>query len=72
METLSPQAVYQHLEILEKQENCLESACCREEAQEIIADPDVTLDWRQAISDRLNQTNQLLAIASVGQDDHSY
>ncbi|WP_416675288.1 hypothetical protein [Egbenema bharatensis] len=38
-------------------------------AQEVLANPEVSLSWRQAISERLNQANRLLAMLTVGRDD---
>uniref|UniRef100_A0ACD5GS99 Uncharacterized protein n=1 Tax=Desertifilum tharense IPPAS B-1220 TaxID=1781255 RepID=A0ACD5GS99_9CYAN len=37
--------------------------------QDAIADSDISLTWRQAISDRLNRANHLLAMLTVGGED---
>ncbi len=68
MTLISPQTVYENLNLLE-QEDIAKSASYRQMAQEILADPQISLKWRQAISDRLTQANTLLAIVTVGGDD---
>jgi DNA-binding PadR family transcriptional regulator len=65
---ISPQTVYDNLKLLE-QEDVIESAIYRELAQEVLADPKVSLSWRQAIADRLHQANHLLALLTVDKDD---
>lgn len=65
---VSPQTAYENLRLLE-QVDIVTSASYRQLAQDILADPSVSLDWRQAISDRLNQANYLLTLLTVGQDD---
>lgn len=57
--SISPQTVYAHLQLIEEM-SVSGSALCRQLAQEILADPKVSLVWRQAISDRLNQANRQL------------
>lgn len=68
MAVLSPQAVYENLALLD-QANTLESATFRQQAQEILASPAISLQWRQAIADRLGQANNLLAVATITDDD---
>jgi Fe2+ or Zn2+ uptake regulation protein len=68
MTVISPQTVYDNLNRLE-QEDVVESAVYRELAQAALADPDVSLNWRQAIAERLSQANHLLAMLTVGKDD---
>ncbi len=58
--SISPQTVYAHLQLIEEM-SVSGSALCRQLAQEILADPKVSLVWRQAISDRLNQANRHLS-----------
>jgi hypothetical protein len=65
---VSPQTAYENLRLLE-QVDIVTSASYRQLAQDILADPSVSLSWRQAISDRLNQANYLLTLLTVGQDD---
>ena len=68
MTTPNPQEVLQHLQQLE-QVDTVQSASYREEAQDVLADPSVSLSWREAISDRLNQANHDLALHTVGNED---
>ncbi len=65
---LSPQTVYENLNSLERVD-VAKSAFYRQLAQEILADTQVSLSWRQAIADRLNQANHLLAMVTAGGDD---
>lgn len=68
MTPLSPQSVYENLDLLE-QVDVSQSADYREQAQEILADPEVSMTWRQAIADRLRQANLLLAKRTVTSGD---
>ncbi|NCJ07628.1 hypothetical protein GS597_14140 [Synechococcales cyanobacterium C] len=65
---VSPRTVYHKLGLLE-QVNAATSALYRELAQEILADSKVSLVWRQAIADRLNQANRCLGLKTVGEND---
>ncbi|HEY9301519.1 MAG TPA: hypothetical protein V6D10_15825 [Trichocoleus sp.] len=65
---ISPQIAYDNLKLLERVDIAM-SAFYRQQAQEVLADPEVSLTWRQAIADRLNQANHLLALITVGKDD---
>ncbi|MBD2463731.1 hypothetical protein H6G89_22275 [Oscillatoria sp. FACHB-1407] len=65
---VSPQTAYENLNLLE-QVDIVTSASYRQLAQDILADPSISLSWRQAISDRLNHANHLLALVTVTQDD---
>lgn len=65
---ISPQTVYHNLKMLEHV-NAATSALYRQMAQEMLADPEVSLVWRQAIADRLNQANQFLGMLTVSNDD---
>jgi hypothetical protein len=71
MTLIPPEAVYDRLNLLE-QVDAAQSAEYRELAQEVLADSEVSLNWRQAIADRLNHANHLLAILTAGNDDNSY
>jgi hypothetical protein len=57
---ISPQSAYENLKLLE-QVDVVTSAVYREQAQEILADPEVSPSWREAIADRLNHANHQLA-----------
>lgn len=65
---VSPRTVYDNLNLLE-QVDTARSALYRRQAQEVLANPNVSLSWRQAIADRLNQANCLLGLRTVGGDD---
>jgi hypothetical protein len=67
---ISPQTAYDNLELLE-QVDVVKSADYRELAQEVLADPEVSLTWREAISERLNQANHELTTESIS-DENSY
>lgn len=68
MVALSPEAVYENLSLLDRVD-IAKSAFYRQLAQEVLADPDVSLSWRQAIADRLNRANHLLEQLTVGAND---
>lgn len=64
----SPQTLYDDLERLEK-DSVIESAQYREQAQEILADTAVSLTWRQAIADRLNEANRDLGLMGTDPEE---
>ncbi|WNZ24548.1 hypothetical protein HJG54_17940 [Leptolyngbya sp. NK1-12] len=64
----SPQTVYNKLKSLE-QMDIASGALYRQLAQEILADPKVSLSWRQAIAERLSQANWFLAKRNVESGD---
>jgi IS30 family transposase len=64
----SPQVAYDNLKLLE-QTDVTNSAIYRELAQDILADPEVSLTWREAIADRLSQANHLLTTKSMTDED---
>ncbi|MCG9891489.1 MAG: hypothetical protein MH252_10485 [Thermosynechococcaceae cyanobacterium MS004] len=66
----SLRTVYHNLQRLE-QVDVAESAEYRESAQEVLADPTVSLTWRQAIANRLNHANHLLEMRTA-KDNDSY
>lgn len=68
---VSPQTAYDNLRLLE-QVDAASSAFYRQLAQEVLADTEVSLSWRQAIADRLNRANNLLGMLTVGDKDDSY
>jgi hypothetical protein len=57
----SLQNVYENLEKIDRVD-ATTSAMYRESAQEVLADPEISLEWRKAISDRLNQVNHQLTV----------
>ncbi len=68
IDSVSPQTAYQHLQELES----ADTATCaeyRQDALEVLADPDVALKERQAIADRLNQANHRLELRTVVTDE---
>lgn len=65
---ISPQTAYDNLRLLE-QVDAATSASYRQLAQEVLANSEVSLTWRQAIADRLNQANHLLEMLTVGDND---
>ena len=70
METSPEQieTVYQNLELLDRVDAAT-SALYRESAQEILANAEISLEWRKAISDRLNLANHELATHGAVEDD---
>ena len=65
---ISPETVYKNLDQLD-QVDMTTSAEYREMAQDVLADPQVNFDVREAIADRLNQANQQLATMTVSKTD---
>ncbi len=65
---ISPETVYQNLELLDRVD-AITSASYRQSAQEILANNDISLEWRKAISDRLNQANHELTSHSAVEED---
>jgi hypothetical protein len=68
MMQVSPQTVYDNLKMLEHVDIAT-SAFYRQLAQDALGDPEVSLAWRQAIADRLNQANYLLGKGTVVDND---
>ena len=65
---VSPETIYKNLDQLD-QVDMTTSAEYREMAQDVLADPQVNFDVREAIADRLNQANQQLATMTVSKTD---
>ncbi|MEP0910070.1 hypothetical protein NDI45_03935 [Leptolyngbya sp. GB1-A1] len=65
---ISLQTAYKNLRLLD-QVDIATSASYRQLAQDILADPSISLEWRQAISNRLNRANYLLTLVTVSGDD---
>jgi hypothetical protein len=66
--SISLQTVYDNLEQIDRVD-ATTSATYRQLAQEVLADPDIDLTWRKAISDRLNQVNHELTVHAHVDDD---
>lgn len=49
--------------------NIAQGAQCRERAQQVLANPQISLNWRDAIAERLHEANHILAIKTVTGDD---
>lgn len=64
----SPDKVYKNLERLANADT-VHGATYRQDAVEVLADLDVNVDIRQAISERLEQVNHLLVLKNVDADD---
>ncbi|ABW31284.1 MULTISPECIES: hypothetical protein [Acaryochloris] len=64
----SPQTVYDNLNLLEQVDK-VSSAQYRQMAQDILADPEVSLQWREAIAERLNQANRQLGLQTANDGD---
>ena len=65
---ISLQTIYENLEKIDRVDPTT-SATYRQSAQEILADPTISLEWRKAISDRLNQVNHELTVHAHVDDD---
>ena len=65
---IPPRTVYYNLRLLEHVDVAT-SAFYRQLAQEVLADPEVSLVWRQAIAERLNRANYLLGMQTVSDND---
>jgi uncharacterized membrane protein len=65
---IPPRTVYYNLRLLEHVDVAT-SAFYRQLAQEVLADPEVSLVWRQAIAERLNRANYLLGMQTVSDED---
>ncbi len=44
-------------------------AQCRQQAQQVLANPKISLNWRDAIAERLHEANHSLGIKTVTGDD---
>lgn len=65
---ISPKTAYDNLRLLEHVDVAT-SAVYRQLAQEVLADPKVSLNWRQAIAERLNRANHRLEMVTVSSND---
>ena len=62
------QKLYEDLANIDKM-NTTEGALCREMAQQVLANTNISLNWRDAIAERLHEANHTLAIKTVTGDD---
>jgi hypothetical protein len=65
---VSPKTVYHNLGRLEQVDSTT-GAHYRQMAQDALADPDLSLTWRQAIANRLNQANHRLEMRTATDND---
>lgn len=63
------ETVYKNLEMIDRVDPTT-SAAYRQSAIEVLADPEISLEWRKAISDRLNQANHELTAHLVDEDSY--
>jgi hypothetical protein len=68
MMEISLQTVYDNLEQIDRVD-ATTSATYRQSAQEVLANPEISLEWRKAISDRLNLVNHELTVHAHVDDD---
>ncbi len=66
--SISPETVYENLSLLE-QADVTTNALYRQQAQEILANQKVSLEWRQKIADRLYQANNRLTMVNIADND---
>ena len=62
------QKLYEDLANID-QMDLAQSAQCREQAQQVLANTSISLNWRDAIAERLHEANHTLAIKTVTDDD---
>lgn len=65
---LSPKTVCKQLDHIDEVDT-VDSAAYREQAIAILSDMHVSLKWRQAVANRLDEADHLLAIRTVDSDD---
>lgn len=69
---ISPQTLYASLGLLDEHGIDIDvSALVRQLAQDVLANTSISLQWRQAIADRLHQANQHLQLKTL-EDCDSY
>jgi hypothetical protein len=72
LDNISPQTLYANLSLLDQSGIEIDvSALVRQLAQEVLANPGISLQWRQAIADRLHQANRCLQLKTL-EDCDSY
>jgi len=62
------QKLYEDLANIDKMD-VTQGARCREQAQKVLANTSISLNWRDAIAERLHEANHTLAIKTVTSDD---
>ena len=62
------QKLYEDLATIDQMDTSAE-AQCRANAQAVLANPKISLNWRDAIAERLHEANHILAIKNVTGDD---
>jgi hypothetical protein len=65
---ISLKNIYHNLRLLDRVD-IVTSAMYRQQAQEVLADPDISQTWRQAIANRLYQANRQLEMMATGSED---
>ena len=66
--SISPRRVYSQLRKID-QVDLMTSALYREMAQEVLAQPGISLAMKTAIADRLNRANNQLGMQTTGNED---
>lgn len=66
--SISPRKVYSHLRKLD-QADVTTSALTRELAQDILANPAISVTMRQMIAERLSRANNRLGMQATADDD---
>ncbi len=62
------QKLYEDLANIEQMDTTA-GAQCREKAQQVLANPGISLNWRDAIAERLHEANHTLANKTVTDGD---
>ncbi|MGD1898822.1 MAG: hypothetical protein ACFB16_17945 [Phormidesmis sp.] len=62
------QKLYEDLANIDKMDLAA-SAECRRQAQQVLANTSISLNWRDAIAERLHEANHTLTIKTVTGDD---
>ena len=62
------QKLYEDLAMI-GQMDLADSARCRQQAQAVLANTNISLNWRDAIAERLHEANHILALKTVTGDD---
>lgn len=62
------QKLYEELANIEQMDMAT-GAQCRERAQQVLANPGISLNWRDAIAERLHEANHALANKTVTDGD---
>mgnify|MGYP005609895157 CR=1 FL=1 len=65
---ISPKNIYHNLRSLDRVD-LVTSAMYRQQAQEVLANRDISQTWRVAIANRLYQANRQLEMMAAGSED---